>query len=111
MQAEVGMHQCLRIPEIQGEIFSNLQRRDCAKLAQTCRFFYDQAMDVVWAELPNLLPVVLCLPSDAVDIQVVRMASTQLIPTAISARLVCISPTFFMCVAHVYVHDRTSREL
>ena len=61
------MHECLRIPEIRGEIFGTLNSVDCSVLARTCRLFYSDAMDVVWADLQSLIPLVRCMPADVVD--------------------------------------------
>ena len=45
-------------------IFSFLCERDCAQLARTCKGFYDEAMDVVWADVETLVPFVRCMPSE-----------------------------------------------
>lgn len=62
-----NMHRCLRIPEIRTEIFGLLRKGDCAALARTCKLFYNEAMDVLWADLQSLLPLVRCMPPDLVD--------------------------------------------
>lgn len=60
-----SMHQCLRITEIQSLIFGSLRASECAQLARTCKLFYEQAMDVVWADIDSLIPFVRCVASDA----------------------------------------------
>ncbi|KAI0091020.1 hypothetical protein BDY19DRAFT_674011 [Irpex rosettiformis] len=65
------MHCCLRIAEIQATIFSSLTPHDCSQLSRTCRLFYEQAMDVVWADVCSLVPFVKCMPSD-VWVQITR---------------------------------------
>ncbi|KAI0091028.1 hypothetical protein BDY19DRAFT_904529 [Irpex rosettiformis] len=60
------VHPCLRIPDIQAVIFKHLARDDCARLARTCTFFYDEASNIVWEEVESFVPFVRCLPLDAV---------------------------------------------
>ncbi|KAI0085036.1 hypothetical protein BDY19DRAFT_967713 [Irpex rosettiformis] len=62
-----GMHRCLRIAEIQMEIFRTLSPADAATLARTCTAFYDQAMNVVWARVESFIPFVMCIPSEALE--------------------------------------------
>lgn len=59
-------HACLRTADIQALIFRLLSRRDCAQLARTCTSFYDQAMNVVWAEVTSIVSLVMCMPADAI---------------------------------------------
>lgn len=62
-------HRCLRIPEIQMQIFSLLPRTACDSLAQTCTAFYEQAMDIVWAEVTTFTPLVQCIRSETLMIE------------------------------------------
>ena len=57
-----SMHHCLRITEIQIEIFRSLSQNDCTTLARVCRGFYEQAMDIVWAEVDTFVPFMMCMP-------------------------------------------------
>lgn len=68
------MHQCLRITEIQSLIFGSLRASECAPLARTCKLFYEQAMDVLWADIDSLIPFIRCVASDALvyTLQAVR---------------------------------------
>ncbi len=59
-------HACLRTADIQVLIFRLLSRRDCAQLARTYTSFYDQAMNVVWAEVTSIVSLVMCMPADAI---------------------------------------------
>lgn len=72
------MHHALRLEEILLNIFASGHYRtpgpinkqdnashpttDLAALARTCRTFKEPALDVLWAELTNLSPLVRCLP-------------------------------------------------
>lgn len=67
------MHQCLCIPEIQASILDNLALSDCARVARTSSSFFEQAMNATWAELSSLVPLVLCMPSDAVEERVTTL--------------------------------------
>lgn len=49
----------LSLSESLGEHFS---RRDVIALARTCETFKEPALDILWEELPNLTPLVRCLP-------------------------------------------------
>lgn len=69
------MHQCLLIDEIARVIVANVHDYynavydplvSMARLARTCRAFYEPATDALWSELESLKPLVRCLPSDAV---------------------------------------------
>ncbi|GJE97895.1 hypothetical protein PsYK624_141170 [Phanerochaete sordida] len=77
------MHRCLAIPEIVGEIVHSLPpcdderhssyregpRADLAGLARVSRVFYEPAMDMVWARLDSLAPLMFCLPPHLVWIR------------------------------------------
>jgi len=67
------MHACLNISEILSTIFE-LAYKDSpgrpnmhtlASLAITCQWFREPAVSILWRSLPNLTPLVKCLPSDA----------------------------------------------
>ncbi|KAG2073426.1 hypothetical protein BDR04DRAFT_1094939 [Suillus decipiens] len=64
------MHQALLIPEILWEIFAqvnqlyistSLIRKTTAALAATCKAFYEPAMDLLWAEIYDLTPLLGCV--------------------------------------------------
>ena len=78
------MHQALHIEEILLHIFSycykrvrrslpRLEYKRCyaniylATLARTCKAFKEPALDMIWAELDDLTPLVRCLPSEVVN--------------------------------------------
>ncbi|KAG1735048.1 hypothetical protein EDB19DRAFT_1725777 [Suillus lakei] len=77
------MHSCLQIYEVLRNIFSvlndyeditldvqqlsgvngvHVRRQTLARLARTCRTFSEPALDVLWAHIDTLSPVVACLP-------------------------------------------------
>ena len=58
------VHPCLRIPEIQQLVFSSLRKRDCSRVALACKTFYEEAMDVIWADVESLVPFVRCMPPE-----------------------------------------------
>ncbi|KAF8887130.1 hypothetical protein BD779DRAFT_530230 [Infundibulicybe gibba] len=64
------MHRCLLIQEVLRIICTHVgtscprPRRDLLAMALTCRHFFDVSMDQLWHEVPNLHPVLTCLPSD-----------------------------------------------
>jgi hypothetical protein len=79
------MHRCLRIQEVLRHIFHDVldhpfilggsQERDwpsatsdatLARLARTCRTFTEAALDELWYFQPTLVPLVCCLPDDAI---------------------------------------------
>ena len=69
------MHDCLQIVEILSLIFEHvyIHPEDGIKiisaLAATCTQFRDPAVEILWHSLPNLLPFVRCLPSDAWEVE------------------------------------------
>lgn len=67
------MHQCLCIPEIQATILDNLALSDRASVARTSSSFFEQAMNATWAELDSLIPLVRCIPPDAVEERVTTL--------------------------------------
>lgn len=67
------MHKCLCIPEIQATILDNLTLSDRARVARTSSSFFEQAMNATWAELSSLVPLVRCMPSDAMEERVTTL--------------------------------------
>jgi hypothetical protein len=64
----VGMHCCLLIPEIACLICTQFEdvdaKKSLAALAQTCLALREPALDALWYELDDLLPLVKCMPHD-----------------------------------------------
>jgi hypothetical protein len=65
------MHRSLQIPEIIRNIFSlsdddHEGRKALAQCCLTCRFFYEPAADALWYHLPDLAPLLKCLPEEFV---------------------------------------------
>ncbi|KAH7929967.1 hypothetical protein BV22DRAFT_1116525 [Leucogyrophana mollusca] len=59
------MHLCLAISELLRTIITNTtQDGTLASLARTCKAFKDPALDVLYAELSSLYPLVKCMPQD-----------------------------------------------
>ncbi|EGO04127.1 hypothetical protein SERLA73DRAFT_69903 [Serpula lacrymans var. lacrymans S7.3] len=72
------MHKCLLVPDILSIIFKHILpedpdsaealeddwQRSLAVLARTCRLFSDPALDVLWADLHDVEPILRCLPED-----------------------------------------------
>ncbi|KAF8142028.1 hypothetical protein EV363DRAFT_1426021 [Boletus edulis] len=63
------MHHALEIPEILSNIFCSCYTpgvsrplSDLPALARTCRTFKEPALDMLWKDLPNLSPLLQCLP-------------------------------------------------
>jgi hypothetical protein len=67
------MHRCLGVLDILHNIFDYVdadkwcRTRWILALALTCRAFEDSALDVLWRSLPNLVPLVRCLPASALE--------------------------------------------
>ncbi|KAG9312519.1 hypothetical protein JVU11DRAFT_6914 [Chiua virens] len=64
---------CLEVPEILLEIFEFAFALEdgypsLAALARTCHAFYDPAVSLLWRTQSSLAPLVLCFPSDLLDI-------------------------------------------
>ncbi|KAG2148772.1 hypothetical protein DEU56DRAFT_782106 [Suillus clintonianus] len=61
------MHQALLIPEVLLDIFAHLTRKiplgrkSLAALATTCKAFHEPAMDLLWAEVHQLEPLLGCI--------------------------------------------------
>ncbi|TFK34789.1 hypothetical protein BDQ12DRAFT_656491 [Crucibulum laeve] len=63
------MHRCLSIPEIIHLICDEISNKKKANssllaLAYTCRTFLEPALNLVWYELENIVPLVKCLSDD-----------------------------------------------
>lgn len=61
------MHSALRIAEIQLQIFRKLSKAECVSLAQTCRCFYDSALDLVWETVYGFAPLVFGMPDSVLS--------------------------------------------
>ncbi|TRM62759.1 hypothetical protein BD626DRAFT_54017 [Schizophyllum amplum] len=62
------MHVALKTPEILSIICNCLLQNKVAgfsKLALTCRWFLEPALNALWSDLPGLAPLLKCLPDDA----------------------------------------------
>ena len=57
-------HRCLRVADIQTLIFDSVPYQDCISLAITSTSFYEQAMNIIWADVRSLIPFVKCMPPD-----------------------------------------------
>jgi hypothetical protein len=61
-----SVHKALEIPEILGYVYEQLERADMkgtlASMAQVCRAFTEQALDVLWRKLIGLRPLLSILP-------------------------------------------------
>lgn len=63
-----SMHPCLQIDEILQLITTNIERGSAlVAMASTSRGFYEHAVNEIWKELSDLVPLVKCLPSDAYE--------------------------------------------
>ena len=62
------MHRCLLIPELVcllcDELGAMAANSSLAKLAQTCLAFSEPALNALWYELDDLLPLIQCMPCD-----------------------------------------------
>ncbi|KAG9311558.1 hypothetical protein JVU11DRAFT_7763 [Chiua virens] len=64
---------CLNILEIRHEIFEYVfattgGHRDLAALARTCRAYHVPALSILWRTHKSLVPLILCFPSDMLDL-------------------------------------------
>ena len=63
------MHRVLLIDEVMVQILTNLghsSRAEVAAMARVCRAFNELASDVIWKEIPSILPLIMCMPIDLV---------------------------------------------
>jgi hypothetical protein len=66
------MHHCLEIEELLRTVFQWVYmdriplrgRCTLVSLAESCRIFTDTALDILWQELPTLVPLLKLLPDD-----------------------------------------------
>ena len=71
------MHRCLRIQEIIHEIsesisetpFFRCPKLGLARLARTCKTFYEPAMDVLWRDIQDIEVLLKCFPDDTWEIK------------------------------------------
>jgi len=73
------MHACLSIPEILAIICNQLapnddldcmkyqDRASLAALARTSHIFSESALNALWYDLPDVVPLLLCMPSDLLE--------------------------------------------
>lgn len=91
-QPTYNMHPCLTVQEILANIFASYSysytgeaftgikkyslhaqdRRLLAHLARTCKAFSEPALDVLWHTQTSIVPLVRCLPSNALEIDAKR---------------------------------------
>ncbi|GJE97852.1 F-box protein [Phanerochaete sordida] len=57
------MHSCLLVDEILKRILGHSDTRALYNVSLVCRAFSEPANDELWAELPGLAPLVMCLPN------------------------------------------------
>ncbi|KIJ66524.1 hypothetical protein HYDPIDRAFT_26864 [Hydnomerulius pinastri MD-312] len=50
---------------------------DLVALARTCRVFHEPALNVLWAELDNLTPLIRCLPQDLWSVEIVKIGGSE----------------------------------
>ncbi|KAF6751739.1 hypothetical protein DFP72DRAFT_1172138 [Ephemerocybe angulata] len=76
-----------RLPEIVSEILDHVctsetpirqQYATLAALARTCTQFHGPAVDVLWRTQQTIVPLIMCLPSDAYTVNKVRKNNTVL---------------------------------
>ena len=58
------MHPAWLIEDIRYLIFERLEQQDIARLAQTCRIFFDLATNELWRTVHSTIPFLACLPPD-----------------------------------------------
>jgi hypothetical protein len=85
------MHACLSIPEILAIICNELalndgldgvENRDLASLAalaRTSHIFSELALNALWRHLQNLIPLLLCMPSDLIGKRKTPKGYTELV--------------------------------
>ena len=56
------MHHALEIEDILLHILGYCHLPELSALARTCHTFKEPALDILWGELDNLLPLAQCLP-------------------------------------------------
>ncbi|KAH7924227.1 hypothetical protein BV22DRAFT_1130001 [Leucogyrophana mollusca] len=58
------MHRALRVSEVLRIICEGSEKSSLLAVARTCHTFCPVALDVLWAELDNVLPLLKCLPPE-----------------------------------------------
>ncbi|GJE91783.1 F-box protein [Phanerochaete sordida] len=61
------MHPVLQIDEILVDILSTVDRASLRSLGLACKTFYEPAMNALWYRIHSLVPLLACLPEDAVE--------------------------------------------
>ena len=61
------MHAALHVPEVLSLVFNDdsLSRATVLNMALTCLYWHEIAMEVLWRELPSLVPLFMLMPEDA----------------------------------------------
>ncbi|KAI0085033.1 hypothetical protein BDY19DRAFT_967691 [Irpex rosettiformis] len=54
-------------------MFRSLTKLDCTRLARTCTAFYNEAMDIIWADVESFYPFVMCMSLPALEIQIEKV--------------------------------------
>ncbi|KAL1699148.1 hypothetical protein EV121DRAFT_284298 [Schizophyllum commune] len=64
------MHAALRVPEVLSLIFNDgsLSHAAVLSMALTCAYWHEIIMEVLWRELPSLVPLFMLMPTDACSI-------------------------------------------
>ncbi|OCH87949.1 hypothetical protein OBBRIDRAFT_117603 [Obba rivulosa] len=68
------MHRTLQIPELLRLVFEEVYVDNdfcwstLAALVRTCRIFHDVGIRILWYHLPHLGPLILCFPSDVLEV-------------------------------------------
>jgi hypothetical protein len=88
------MHSCLQIQEVLTIIFQHISvpgipgtlsvwrklgSSTLARLARTCKAFTEPALDNLWHYQTSLVPLILCLPQDAIRVEINRYNSPELV--------------------------------
>ncbi|GJE91799.1 hypothetical protein PsYK624_079500 [Phanerochaete sordida] len=59
------MHAVLSINEILSAVFAVTPRCSLLSAGLTCKTFYEPAMDALWYTIDSIIPLLMCLPADA----------------------------------------------
>jgi len=88
------MHDCLKIQEIVTNIFQHISQHlgspelcywprlgssTLAGLARTCKVFAEPVLDNLWYYQTSLVPLILCLPPDAIKIETKEPYNTLMV--------------------------------
>lgn len=60
------MHKVLQIPELYGHICSYIwfDKQTLARLARTCKLLCEPALKLIWQNLDDIAPLIMCMPDD-----------------------------------------------